>query len=52
VVGFNAKPGMYFDRGNFFRFPDEVRFRFYLKNAKLYAFKATSTTPSWPEPKD
>lgn len=52
VVGFKAEPGMFFDRGNFFRFPDEVRFRFYLTNAKLYAFKATQTTPSWPKPKE
>ena len=50
VVNFRASPGRYFDRGNFLRFPDEVRFRFYLRNAKLYALKAPGLTPSWPTP--
>lgn len=50
VVNFKAGPGHFFDRGNFFRFPDEVRFRFFLRNAKLYAFKAPSLIPSWGKP--
>jgi len=50
LVNFKAEPGRFFDRGNFLRFADEVRFRFYLRNAKLYAFKAPNLTPSWPAP--
>jgi len=48
VVNFEAGPGRYFDRGNFFRFPDQIRFRFYLRNARLYAFKAPHLEPAWP----
>jgi len=47
VVNFKAGPGRFFDRGNFLRFPDEVRFRFYLRNARLYAFKAPRLSPLW-----
>lgn len=50
VVNFKAGPGLYFDRGNFFRFPgQDVRYRFYLRNAKLYAFKSVSLDVSWPK---
>ena len=48
VVNFKAGPGRYFDRGNFMRFAQDVRFRFYLRDAKLYAFKAASYAPLWP----
>ena len=50
VVNFEAGPGQFFDRGNFFRFPEQVRFRFFIKKAKLYAFKAPRLTPDWPKP--
>jgi hypothetical protein len=48
VVNFHAGPGRYFDRGNLFRFPHEFRFRFYLRRAKLFAFKAPHLEPVWP----
>jgi len=48
VVNFKAGPGRFFDRGNFLRFADEVRFRFYLRKARLYAFKSPHLTPLWP----
>jgi len=51
VVRFRAGPGEYFARGSLFRFQGPVRFRFYLRNARLYAFKAPGVSPMWPEPK-
>lgn len=48
VVNFKAGPGHYFGRGNYLRFAQDVRFRFYLRNAKLYAFKAAHYSPVWP----
>lgn len=50
IVNFKAGPGRYFDRGNWLRFPEEVRFRFYLRNARFYAFKARNLIPAWPAP--
>jgi len=47
VVNFRAGPGDYFHRGNFLRFGQDIRFRFYLRNAKLYAFKAPNYAPLW-----
>ena len=49
VVSFKAEAGRLADRGNRLRFADEVRFRFYLRNAKLYAFKAPNLSLRWPE---
>lgn len=49
VVNFRAGPGQYFSRGNFLRFAHDIRFRFYLRNARLYAFKAPHYEPQWPE---
>jgi len=49
VVNFKSGPGLYFHRGNFNRFWQDVRFRFYLRNAKLYAFKAQRYEPQWPK---
>ena len=49
VVNFKAGPGRYFDRGNFMRFGQPIRLRFYLRNARLYAFKARNLEPQWPE---
>jgi len=49
VVNFKAGPGQFFDRGNFLRFyGEEVRFRFHLRNAKLYAIKSPRLMPQWP----
>ncbi len=48
VVNFKAGPGHYFDRGNWLRFDKDVRFRFYLRNARLYAFKAAHYAAVWP----
>jgi hypothetical protein len=31
------------------RFGQEIRLRFYLRNARLYAFKAPHLEPLWPE---
>ncbi len=49
VVNFKVESSRLFSRGNFMRFSDLVRFRFYLRNAKLYAFKAPNLVPQWPE---
>jgi hypothetical protein len=49
VVNFKVETSQLFSRGNFMRFSGQiVRFRFYLRNAKLYAFKAPNMTPMWP----
>ena len=48
VVNFKADPTRFFDRGNFMRFGRTVRLRFYLRDAKLYAFKARNLEPQWP----
>ena len=48
VVNFKVKPKDLFSRGNFMRFNDLIRLRFYLRNAKLYAFKAPRLVPQWP----
>jgi len=48
VVNFKAGPGQYFSRGNFMRFAQDVRFRFYLRKAKLYAVKVANYEPQWP----
>ena len=48
VVNFRAGPGQYFSRGNFMRFAEDVRFRFYLRNARLYAVKVANYEPQWP----
>ncbi len=50
VVNFKTGPGRFSDRGNRLRLPEEVRFRFYLKKAKLYAFKAPCVSPMWLKP--
>ncbi|MDI6827944.1 MAG: hypothetical protein QME62_05615 [Armatimonadota bacterium] len=47
VVNFKAEPKDLFSRGNFMRFNQNVRLRFYLRNAKLYAFKAPNLQPQW-----
>jgi hypothetical protein len=49
LVQLKAEPDQYFSRGNLFRLREMVRFRFYLRNARLYAFKAPGITPLWPE---
>lgn len=50
LVKFKAGPGEYFDRGNFIRLYGQwVRYRFYLKNAKLYAFHSPNLNFKWPE---
>lgn len=48
-VQFKAGAPDHSPRENLFRFEGRVRFRFYLKNAKLYALKASGATPLWPE---
>jgi len=47
VVGFKAEPKDYFHRGNFLRFDRDIRFRLYLRKAKLYALKIASYQPIW-----
>jgi len=49
IVAFKAGPGQYFSRGNFLRFAEDVRFRFYMRNAKLYAIKVANYEPQWPQ---
>lgn len=50
LVNFEVENAHLFDRGNFLRFyGQEVRIRFYLRNARLYAFKAPNLEPIWPE---
>ncbi len=49
VVNFPTTPGHFFDRGNFLRFAQDIRIRFYLRNAKLYSFKVNNYAPVWPE---
>ncbi len=49
VVNFRADPRRFFDRGNFMRFGQPIRLRFYLRDAKLYAFKARHLEPQWPD---
>lgn len=49
VVNFKADPSTLFSRGNFMRFGQEIRLRFYLRNARLYAIKAPHLAPQWPE---
>ena len=48
LVNFKAAPTDYFSRGNFLRFWQDIRYRFHLRNAKLYAFKAPELIPQWP----
>ena len=47
VVNFKAEPKDYFHRGNFLRFDRDIRFRLYLRKAKLYALKIASYQPIW-----
>lgn len=50
VVNFRAEESQLFLRGNFMRFGGQpIRFRFYLRNAKLYAFKSPNLEPVWPK---
>ncbi len=49
VVNFKAESARFFDRGNFMRFKQPIRLRFYLRDAKLYAFKARNLEPQWPQ---
>jgi len=49
LVNFPATPGNFFDRGNFLRFAQDIRLRFYLRNARLYAFKLSNYSPVWPQ---
>lgn len=52
LVRFKAGPGQYFDRGTFLRFYGQtVRYRFYLRNAKLYAIHTPNVQFQWPEAK-
>ncbi len=39
-------------RGTFIRHTGTVRFRFHLRNARLYAFKAPNTAPGAAPPRD
>jgi hypothetical protein len=52
LVSFKAGKGQYFDRGNFLRFYGKtVRYRFYMRNAKLYAIHTPNVKFQWPEGK-
>lgn len=52
LVRFKAGPGQFFDRGTFMRFyGKKVRYRFYMKNAKLYAIHSPNITFQWPDQK-
>lgn len=48
IVNFKAGPGSYHYRGNFLRFDQNIRLRFYLRNARLFAFKLPNYEPIWP----
>jgi len=52
LVNFKVEDKDLFSRGNFMRFGgQEIRFRFYLRNARLFAFKSPNVEPLWDEAK-